>query len=222
MSAACRAHHVRDAVSRFYGVSSQSDRFLIQLPTVMYSNGTTEPFAFRASGLFPASRNSVMPITDLCYIPYVDPVLCAYACDSKITGRAYTPRVSGIRDLYGLSVRRDGWQRSSLELHCRRYETAVVYMCIIGVPRGTGTKFYTRVSPFTASAHEYACFSCVSAWIGRLGCNISTWYSIYAFIRDKYKFNVLSTFIFFYIFQKREKRIKFFSCVEIIIILSLI
>lgn len=161
MSAACRAHHVCDAVSRLYGVSPQSDRFLFQVGGNVFKHD--QPLHFVHS-LFPASRNVWCRLRN--YGLYHG--LCArtasraqHACDSKITGRVYRTRPVCFRDprsrrrFYGLGVRRDGWQRSSLELHCRRCETAVVYTCIIGVPRGTGTKFYTRVSPFTASAHGY-------------------------------------------------------------------
>lgn len=175
----------------------------------MYSSSTAEPLHFAQAVSF---LRRVIPDADygsMLYTVCGSRLMCIRVRFENNRARVHAPCFRDpYGDLYDLSVRHDGWQRSSLELHCRRCETAVVYMCIIGVPRGTGTKFYTRVSPFTTSAHEYACFSCISAWIGRLECNISTWYSIYtylAFIRDKYEFNVLSISFFLYFSEERKK-----------------
>lgn len=61
----------------------------------MYSSSTAEPLHFAQAVSFLRRVISDADYGSMLYT-YVGPVSCAYACDSKITGRAYTPRVSGI------------------------------------------------------------------------------------------------------------------------------
>lgn len=161
MSAACRAHHVCDAVSRGFTVFRPGQTGFYSNLAVMYSS--TTGLCISCAVLFPVRR--VISDADYGTMGLCTPRGRAFAssslartrvCDSKKKIQPGTcvhpPRCFRDPRFYGLGVRRDGWQRSSLELHCRR---AVAkrqwwYACIIGVPRGTGTKFYTRVSPFTA------------------------------------------------------------------------